>query len=127
TFLSAAIFKTDVHKKALNKIQQEQAKVELNNNGHLPGTDHFDQVLVENGQNLNRQESENESNLIEMAQRDSISARQPSNGTSASPRPNQWVSTLILDMSQILHIDVSGIEILTELKDQLDKMKTQLL
>lgn len=123
TFLSAATFKTDVYNKILKPLEMlhaERARKDPNNNNNQTNDNDvskLDSIQVVGHDNLSfEKETEYELNNMENATK-----------TELETKVFVWHNALILDMSQIIHIDVTGIEMLEELQSDLQNLHCKLL
>lgn len=122
TFLSAATFKTDVNNKILKPLEAlhfEKTKQDPNNNSSNQTPDDvlkFDGIQIDGHDNLAYERTDD----IELK-------NCKTKVDSLEKQVELWNDALILDMSQIIHIDVTGIEMIEELQNDLKGFQCKLL
>lgn len=121
TFLSAVTFKSDVYNKILKPLevlQFEKTKQDPNNNSNQTVDDvsKLDGVQIDGHDNMSYDRADEVELKNCKAKTDSL-----------EKEATLWSNALILDMSQIIHIDVTGIEMIEELQSDLKNYQCKLL
>lgn len=126
TFLSAATFKTDVYKKILQPLEElhaERVNQDPNNNNNNDNQIVDNDILKLDGIQVDGHDN------LSFEKGDEYELKSPEDKPKAESTEKifVWHNALILDMSQIIHIDVTGIEMLEELQSDLQKLHCKLL